>query len=98
MSATDKVFTGSIPATYESHMVPMLFAPYAADLAARVAAHSPADVLETAAGTGAVTLELLRQLPRGSRITATDLNQAMLDVAAGKLPAGSVRLQACDAM
>ena len=55
MAETDKVFSGSIAALYESHMVPMLFAPYAADIAARVAATAPKDVLETAAGTGAVT-------------------------------------------
>ena len=30
---TDKVFTGSIPRLYESHLVPLIFAPYAADLA-----------------------------------------------------------------
>lgn len=98
MAETDKVFSGSIAALYESHMVPMLFAPYAADLAARVAAAGPADVLETAAGTGAVTSELLRRLPRGTNITATDLNQAMIDVAALKLPPNAVHWQACDAL
>lgn len=98
MTATDKVFSGSVPAIYESHMVPMLFHPYAVDIASRVAAHAPADVLETAAGTGAVSAELLRQLPPGTAITVTDLNQAMLDVAARKLPPGAVRFQACDAL
>ena len=98
MSATDKVFSGSVPSIYESHMVPMLFQPYAAELAARVAAEGPLHVLETACGTGAVTAELLKQLPRDSAITATDLNQAMLDVAAAKLPSGAVRMRSCDAM
>lgn len=97
MTATDKVFSGSIPAIYESHMVPMLFEPYAAELAERVAAQAPLHVLETACGTGAVTAELLRQLPPDTAITATDLNQAMLDVAAAKLPSGAVRMRACDA-
>lgn len=98
MTATDKAFTGSIPTIYERYMVPFNFAPYAADLAARIAAESPRDVLELAAGTGALTVELLRQLPRGTAITATDLNQAMLDVAATKLPSGAVTLKPCDAM
>ena len=98
MTATDKAFTGSIPTIYEQYMVPFNFAPYAADLAARVAVESPKDVLELAAGTGALTVELLRQLPRGTSITATDLNQAMLDVAATKLPSGAVTLRPCDAM
>ena len=62
MAATDKVFSGSIAAIYESHMVPLLFAPYAVEMAGRVAVHKPATVLEVAAGTGAVTVELLGQL------------------------------------
>ena len=85
MTATDKAFSGSVAALYESHMVPMLFAPYAAEMAARVAAHGPKDVLEIAAGTGAVTAELLKRLPEAATITATDLNQAMLDLAARKI-------------
>lgn len=96
MTATDKVFSGSIPAIYESHMVPLLFAPYAVEVARRVATHAPVQVLEVAAGTGAVTVELFRQLPFSS-ITATDLNQAMLDVAAGKVSGGRVQMRSCDA-
>lgn len=97
MTASEKAFTGSVAALYESHMVPMLFAPYAADLASRVVAAAPADVLEIAAGTGAVTAELLAQLPGGTVITATDLNQAMLDVAAAKLGDRRIRMRSCNA-
>ena len=50
MSATDKAFSGSIATLYESHMVPLLFAPYAVEMAARVAAHAPTAVLEVARG------------------------------------------------
>jgi len=82
MHASDRVFTGSIPRLYETHLVPLIFAPYAADLAARVAARSPERVLEIAAGTGAVTRALDQRLPAHVRIVATDLNQAMLDEAA----------------
>ncbi|MFN4141663.1 class I SAM-dependent methyltransferase [Aestuariivirga sp.] len=98
MTVADKVFAGSIPAIYESHMVPITFLGYAADMARRVAAARPVDVLEIAAGTGAVAAELVKQLPRDSTITATDLNQAMLDVAMAKLPSGKVHFRACDAM
>ena len=52
---TDKVFTGSIPKLYEEYLVPLIFEPYAVDLANRVASRSPARVLEIAAGTGVVT-------------------------------------------
>ena len=31
---TDKAFTGSIPKIYETYLVPLIFEPYAVDLAA----------------------------------------------------------------
>ena len=40
-SANDKVFAGSIPAIYEKYLVPLIFEPYARDLAARPAARPP---------------------------------------------------------
>ena len=79
---TDKVFTGSIPRLYEEYLVPLIFEPYAADLVNRVASQSPARVLEIAAGTGVVTRKLASVLPESVSIVATDLNQAMLDLAA----------------
>jgi ubiquinone/menaquinone biosynthesis C-methylase UbiE len=85
-NATDKVFAGSIPEFYDRHMVPLIFEPYALDLAARIAAAKPQDVLETAAGTGVVTRALAARLPGSVRIVATDLNQPMLDYAAGRQP------------
>ena len=79
---TDKVFTGSIPKLYETHLVPLIFEPYAADLANRLAARSVTRVLEIAAGTGVVTRSLASILPETTSIVATDLNQPMLDQAA----------------
>jgi len=79
MVATDKVFAGSIPEMYDRLLVPLIFEPYAADLARRAAEAGPQNVLETAAGTGVVTRALASRLPSGVRITATDLNQPMLD-------------------
>jgi ubiquinone/menaquinone biosynthesis C-methylase UbiE len=79
MDAADKTFAGSIPEIYDRDLVPLIFQPYADDLAARIAALDPADVLETAAGTGALTRSLAAQLPAAVRIVATDLNQPMLD-------------------
>src|SRR4029450_10161688 len=38
-------------------------------------------ILELACGTGIVTRHLARALPPGAALTATDLNQAMLDLA-----------------
>lgn len=78
---TDKVFAGSIPQRYDTLMVPLIFDRYAADLAERVAAFSPASVLETAAGSGAVTRALAPRLSANARYVVTDLNLPMLNYA-----------------
>jgi SAM-dependent methyltransferase len=79
---SDNRFAGSIPQIYETYLVPLIFEPYAADLAARLASRRPSRVLEIAAGTGVVTRALAAALPEGAAIVATDLNQAMVDQAA----------------
>ncbi|MFT0737146.1 class I SAM-dependent methyltransferase [Ralstonia wenshanensis] len=79
---TDQVFSGSIPELYDTLLVPLIFEPYAVDMAARAAACQPKRVLEVAAGTGAVTRALARALPATTEIVATDLNPPMLDRAA----------------
>jgi ubiquinone/menaquinone biosynthesis C-methylase UbiE len=84
MSATDKVFTGSIPEIYDTYLVPLIFEAYASDLARRAAEAAPAQVLETAAGTGAVTRALAPLLEKGTRYIVSDLNQPMLDTAANR--------------
>jgi SAM-dependent methyltransferase len=81
---SDKVFAGSTPEIYDTHLVPLIFEPYAADLATRLAARPLKDVLEIAAGTGVVTRCMASALPRSVSILATDLNQAMLDRAAAR--------------
>ena len=97
MSEGDRVFAGSIPALYDRHLGPMLFAGYAEDLARRIAEFAPAAILETAAGTGVVTRALIRTLPPGAEVTATDLNQAMLDFAATQPGAERVTWRQADA-
>jgi ubiquinone/menaquinone biosynthesis C-methylase UbiE len=82
MSSTDKVFAGSIPKIYDEYLVPLIFSHYAADIARRVAALAPSTLLETAAGTGAVTRAVTAALPPGIRYVATDLNEPMLAIAA----------------
>ena len=76
---SDITFTGSIPKLYESYLVPLIFAPFAGDMAARLAHRSVSSVLEIAAGTGAVTRALASALPENVSIVATDLNEAMLE-------------------
>src|SRR5471032_3207059 len=74
MVATDKVFAGSIPEIYDRFLVPLIFEPYAADLAGRAAAIRPRDVLETAARTGVLSRALASRLAPSVRFVATDLN------------------------
>ena len=97
-SDTDKVFAGSIPKLYEEYLVPLIFEPYAADLANRVASRSLSRVIEIAAGTGVVTRKLSSVLPEGVSIVATDLNQAMLEVASEIGTERSVEWRLADAM
>lgn len=97
-SDTDKVFAGSIPRVYETYLVPLLFEPYAADLAKRLVSRSPGRVLEIAAGTGVVTRALASILPDRVSIVATDLNQPMLDQAAALGTRRPVEWRQADAM
>jgi ubiquinone/menaquinone biosynthesis C-methylase UbiE len=98
MATSDKVFAGSIPELYERFLVPLIFEPYARDLAARVAAAAPRDVLETAAGTGVLTRAIAARLPAATRIVATDLNQPMLDQAAKRLVDARIEWKQADAL
>ena len=82
MAEIDRVFAGSLPQFYDTLTVPLIFEVYADDMAARVAALSPRKVLETAAGTGAVTRALAPKLSADALYAVTDLNQPMLDYAA----------------
>jgi ubiquinone/menaquinone biosynthesis C-methylase UbiE len=79
MTLKDEDFVGSIPEIYDRLFVPLIFEVYADDLARRIGAYAPRRVLETAAGTGVLTRALARHLPAEAKITATDLNQPMLD-------------------
>lgn len=98
MPASDSVFAGAVPDIYERLLVPIIFAPFAADLATQVAALKPGCVLETAAGTGAATCALAERLPARARITATDLNPAMLETAARRSSDPRIEWRQADAL
>ena len=78
----DNAFAASIAEVYDKYLVPLIFEPYAIDLAQRLAALPLTNVLELAAGTGVVTRRLSMALPASVFIIATDINQPMLDLAA----------------
>lgn len=79
MTRPDTVFGGSIPEIYDTYLVPLIFEPYAKDLAQRVMTDVPRSVLETAAGSGVVTRALAPLLYPEALYFVTDLNQPMLD-------------------
>ncbi|MEW1638107.1 class I SAM-dependent methyltransferase [Streptomyces sp. NPDC093801] len=75
-----------MPAAYEQYLVPVVFRPFAEDLAARAAALHPRRVLELAAGTGVLTSMLLATTPPPAEVTATDLNDAMVALGSARAP------------
>jgi ubiquinone/menaquinone biosynthesis C-methylase UbiE len=89
-------YRGDVPASYDKFLGPVLFADYAAQMARRVTELAPGRVLETAAGTGFVTAALSSALPPDVQLTATDLNDDMLNVARERVR-GTVVMQTADA-
>ncbi|PYK54547.1 MAG: hypothetical protein DME47_05310 [Verrucomicrobia bacterium] len=77
-------FSGSIPAAYDRYLGPILFQPYAEDLASRLPVNKPGSVLELACGTGILTRVLRTYLPSKVKLIATDLNEPMFRQAAAK--------------
>jgi len=83
-------FSGSIPALYDEFLGPVIFTPYADDLAGRIGARLRSGrLLETACGTGLLTRRLLEALPPEVQIVATDLNDAMIAYARTRIPSSS---------
>ena len=84
-----------MPDAYERWLVPTVFRPFAIDLARRAAALELGRILELGAGTGVLTRELLVAMPSAT-VTATDLNDAMVDLGRGLAP--SAHWRPADAM
>lgn len=74
-----------MPDAYQRGLVPTVFAPFAKDLASRASRLGSKQVLELAAGTGVLTVEVLAMLP-SARVVATDLNEAMVALGARRAP------------
>ncbi|MDR3713782.1 MAG: class I SAM-dependent methyltransferase [Puia sp.] len=79
-------YPGSVPEKYDRYLGPLLFEPFAEDLATRIGAglsQTPVlqDVLEIACGTGRLTRHLRRVLPPATRLESLDLNPHMIAIA-----------------
>ena len=83
---------------YDRLLVPLLFAPYSQIITRHALRIRPRSILETAAGTGVLSHELARDLPPETSITATDLNQPMLDKAQAKPGSSNITWRRADAM
>jgi SAM-dependent methyltransferase len=86
--AADQMWVDTMAAAYDQWLVPAVFEPFARELAARAASHSPGRALELAAGTGVLTRELLAI---AWSVTATDLNEAMVDLGRRRAPGAEWR-------
>jgi ubiquinone/menaquinone biosynthesis C-methylase UbiE len=98
---TDKnaAFIGPIPENYDRFLGPMFFEPYALDISQRLSSRPATAVLEIASGTGIVTRQLRNRLPKSVKLTATDLNEAMMEYAGRKFTQGeNMDWQQADAM
>ncbi len=84
---TGRLWVDSMPEAYERWLAPAVFRPFAVDFARRVTARAPNRVLELAAGTGVLTRELLLAAASAStEVTATDVNDAMVDFGRRRAP------------
>ena len=87
MAEQHAAFVGTVPPNYDRYLGPLLFHPYADDLAARLPVARGTRVLEVACGTGIVTGRLVRRLAGQGTLVATDLNDAMIAHARTRVPA-----------
>ncbi len=88
MTNQNAQFAGSIPTIYDRYLGPILFQPYAEDLASRLDVTANNSVLELACGTGILTRVLRDRLPASTRLVATDLNEPMMQNATSKFEKG----------
>src|SRR5215204_4012859 len=98
MSSVDRLFAGSIPEIYQTYLVPLIFEPYAWDLASRVTVGAGGRVLELAAGTGVATRALAATMTPDVALIATDLNEEMLRQASARGAARHLEWQQADVM
>ena len=89
-------YAGSIPHYYEQYLAPVLFEPYAQDLAHRIPDRAE-QVLELACGTGRLTRQLLSKLAPSGQIIATDLHEDMLNIASARVHDPRIRWKKADA-
>src|SRR5215813_12419393 len=92
------LFQGAIPKNYDRYLGPVMFEPFARDIARRLLDRKIQSLLEIACGTGIVTRQLRDTVPLRVPIIATDLNPDMFEFAKRKFKDGeNVYWQQADA-
>ena len=82
--------TGSGPEAYEHHLVPAIFAPWAAVLLELARLQPGERVLDAACGTGVVARAAMARVGTAGKVTGVDLNPGMLEVAHRLGPCGAI--------
>ena len=90
-------YAGRAPEYYQRYLVPLLFRPFAAELADVAARFRGATLLELACGTGATTQALLDRAPGDALLISTDASRDMLAIAAGRISDPRVTFRTADA-
>ncbi len=80
MSSADKVFAGYIPKIYETYMAPMLFEPYAQDLARRLASRRGARRVAPEAATDLAAEAVANRFGRGEVDAKMQAHIVMVEV------------------
>lgn len=74
----------SVARAYDTHLVPVLFKPWATKMIEENSSWTGKVVLDLACGTGAVTKELVKSVGPEGKVIALDINREMLDLARTK--------------
>ena len=74
-------FIASVPRAYDAYLGPILFEPFAQDMADRLPPSPVENVLELACGTGRYSKWLRKNLPKDAKLVCSDLNPDMLTIA-----------------
>jgi len=92
---TQPAFTGTVPANYDRYLGPLVFIPYAKDIAERIPGNVES-ILEIACGTGLVAEQIAKKISHVAKITATDLNPDMLAVAKSLVKDPKIKWEVAD--
>lgn len=90
-------YSASVAENYDAYLGPLLFEPFAIDLAGRIREERVQMVIEIAAGTGLVTRRLASGLQPSATLVATDSSEEMLARARARIKQGNVQFRVADA-